>query len=37
MVTGKDYKAADEYNRHTLEVMEILDKARRQVGIDFGV
>lgn len=37
MVTGKDYKAADEYNRHTLEVMEILDQARRQVGIDFGV
>lgn len=37
MVLSKNYEEAEGYNRHTLDVMEILDKARRQVGIDFGV
>lgn len=37
MVVKRNYEEAGKYNQHTLDVMEILDKARRQVGIDFGV
>lgn len=37
LVTRGNGQEAREYNRHTLDVMEILDKARRQAGIDFGV
>jgi len=37
MAVRKDFKEAREYNQHTLDVMEILDEARRQVNIDFGV
>lgn len=33
LVKEKRYEEAARYNRHTLEVMEILDGARRQVGI----
>lgn len=33
MVAGGNYEEARRYNQHTLEVMEILDEARRQVNI----
>lgn len=36
MVMSKNYEEAREYNQHTLDVMEILDEARRQVNISFG-
>ena len=35
MVMSKNYEEAKGYNQHTLDVMEILDEARQQVGIDF--
>lgn len=35
MVMSKNYEEAKRYNQHTLDVMEILDEARQQVGIDF--
>ncbi len=37
MVVKKNYGEARKYNQHTLDVMEILDKARQQAGIDFGI
>lgn len=37
MAVSKNYEEAKQYNQHTLDVMEILDRARRQVNIDFGV
>lgn len=37
MVIRGDYEEAQRYNRRTLDVMEILEEARHQVGIDWGV
>lgn len=36
MVINKNYGETREYNQHTLDVMEILEEARRQVNISFG-
>ncbi len=35
MAVNGNFKESGRYNRHTLDVMEILDEARRQVGIKF--
>lgn len=34
VIKEKDYKVVAEYNNHTLNVIEILDEARKQVGIE---
>jgi hypothetical protein len=31
----QDFDEAKKYNQHTLDVMEVLDTARRQVNIEF--
>ncbi len=36
MVINNNYGETREYNQHTLDVMEILEEARRQVNISFG-
>lgn len=34
VIKEKDYEVVAEYNNHTLNVIEILDEARKQVGIE---
>lgn len=35
LVVNHRYEQAEIYNQHTLDVMEVLDEARHQVGIIF--
>lgn len=36
MVEAGDFETSSKINQHTLDVMEVLDEARRQAGIVFG-